>query len=131
MLRNVIRSATDLEKTEHRRHADEKAASWLVKTAKSAELVMDDDLKHEVQEKLAGTKRLRKTDDFDENTDIPLFKHQDDFKLKERNKAKQREQALKAGYDKQRDSVILKKFANSSFLTPEAAKYLYEAIKSK
>ena len=49
-----MRQVSDLEKEEHRRMADEKAASWLVKQAKEAELVMDDDLRHEVQEKLAG-----------------------------------------------------------------------------
>jgi len=88
MLKSVIKSATDLEKIDHRKHADEKAASWLVKTAKSAELVMDDDLKSEVQEKLAGSKRLRKADDYDENTDTPLFKNFDDAKIRERNRAK-------------------------------------------
>ena len=40
---------------------------------------MDDDLKQEVQEKLAGTKRTRKgagaaQGEYDENVDKPLFK---------------------------------------------------------
>ena len=60
MLRSVVKQATDLEKTDHRVKADEKAASRLVKMAREAELVMDDDLKHEVQIKLAGSKRLKK-----------------------------------------------------------------------
>lgn len=48
MLRSVVKSATDLERDDHRKHADEKAASWLLKQAKDAELVMDDGLKAEV-----------------------------------------------------------------------------------
>ena len=60
MLRSVVKQATDLEKTEHRTKADEKAACQLVKMAREAELVMDDDLRHEVQTKLAGSKRLKK-----------------------------------------------------------------------
>lgn len=48
MLRSVVKAATDLEKTDHRSKADEKSASQLVKMAREAELVMDDDLKHEV-----------------------------------------------------------------------------------
>ena len=48
MLRSVVKQATDLEKIEHRTKADEKAACQLVKMAREAELVMDDDLRHEV-----------------------------------------------------------------------------------
>ena len=48
MLRSTVRTAADLEKTDHRKNADEKAASWLIKQAKDAELVMDDDLRYEV-----------------------------------------------------------------------------------
>ena len=48
LLRSVIAQATEAEKDHHRKHADEKAATWLVQQAKNAELVMDDDLKQEV-----------------------------------------------------------------------------------
>lgn len=61
--------------------------------AKEAELIMDDDLKHEVQTKLAGSKRLNKqiqNDPYDENIDKPLFKSYDDAKVKERNRGAQR-----------------------------------------
>ena len=63
--------------------------------------------------------------------DKPLFKIYDDQKAKERDRGMQRAQALKQSYEKNRESVMLKKYANSSFLTPEAAMYLNEAIKSK
>jgi len=49
--------------------------------AKEAELVMDDDLKTEIQEKLAGSKRIRNkqsSEGYDENVDKPLFKIHDD-----------------------------------------------------
>ena len=98
---------------------------------------MDDDLKAEVQEKLAGTKRTRRQagnmhsgeDGFDENTDKPIFKVHDEEKFKERNRAEQRNKALKASYEKDHKAVMLKKYAKSSFLTPEAAMYLNEAMK--
>ena len=109
MLKSVVQTAADLEKADHRKQADEKAATWLVKQAKEAELVMDDDLKHEVQSKLAGSKRKKKgaaaggpedMAEFDENTDKPLFKQHDEDKFKERNRGQQRLQALKKTYDK-------------------------------
>jgi len=132
MLKSVVKSATDLEKQDHRKHADEKAASWLLKQAKEAEIDLDDDLRHEVQAKLAGSKRTRKASDqdFDEPIDQPLFKVFDDQKFKERNRAVQREQALKEGYEKTRKAAMVKQFSKSSFLTPEAAMYLNDALKA-
>ena len=47
---------------------------------------------------------------------------------KRETKAKQKEMALKQKYDKEIEAQKLKKFSNSSFLTPEAAMYLNEAI---
>lgn len=41
-----------------------------------------------------------------------------------------KEKALKAKYDKEIMNQKLKKFSNSSYLTPEAAMYLNEAIES-
>lgn len=110
MLRPVVTAATDLEKVDHRTRSDEKAATQLVNMAKDAELVMDDDLKHEVQSKLAGSKRARKKqseEGYDVNVDKPLFKEYDeDKKMKERNKIEQRNNALKNGYDKHRESLM-------------------------
>ena len=65
----------------------------------------------------------------DEN-DKPLFKVYDDLKFKTRNKEQQRAQALKEGYEKTRKTAMVRQFSKSSFLTPEAAMYLNEAIKS-
>ena len=55
----------------------------------------------------------------------------DEDKFKERNRGQQRMQALKKTYDKQHESALLKQFAKSSFLTPEAAMYLNEQMKAK
>ena len=63
LMRPVINAAIESEKTTHRQQADQKAASWILKNAKDADLLMDDDLKHEVQEKLgnlSGKKRTKK-----------------------------------------------------------------------
>lgn len=133
VLRQVVKTAQELEKSDHRKLADEKAASWVLKTAKDAELVLDEDLKHEVQTKLAGKKRKRGEADLPEELDEneqPLFRVPDDSRHKDRDRGKQREQALKQKYDKHHESLMLKRFSKSSFLTPESAAYLNEAIKS-
>lgn len=38
MLRPLVKSAQDLEKDTHREKTDDKAATWLIKTAKEADL---------------------------------------------------------------------------------------------
>jgi hypothetical protein len=48
IMRPLVQGAMELEKTNHRQKADEKAANWLLTTAKSADLDLDDDLKIEV-----------------------------------------------------------------------------------
>ena len=48
LMRPVVNAAIETERTTHREQADQKAASWILKTAKEADLEMDDDLKHEV-----------------------------------------------------------------------------------
>ena len=47
-MRPLVQGAMELEKTNHRQKADEKDANWLLTTAKSADLDLDDDLKIEV-----------------------------------------------------------------------------------
>jgi len=43
---------------------------------------------------------------------------------KERNKEVQRKLALKASYEKEKQKEMTRKFANSSYLTPESITYL-------
>jgi len=64
--------------------------------------------------------------------DEKLFKkfHDDTPQRKRDNKAKQKENALKTKYDAEIESQRLKKFSNSSYLTPEAAVYLNEVMSS-
>lgn len=46
-----------------------------------------------------------------------------------RNKEEQRKRALKVQYKKDKDNEIARKFANSSYLTPESITYLNSVIK--
>ena len=92
LMRPIVNSAIEVEKTEHRRDADKKAASQVLKMAEDADLILDDDLEHEVQEKLGkslvGKKRARSADDEPAGDDIdtPLFKQYDDLKQGSRDK---------------------------------------------
>lgn len=63
VMKPLVSGAQELEKTMHRQKADEQAASWLLKTAKSADLDLDEDLKREVSQKLSGRKRARNQTD--------------------------------------------------------------------
>lgn len=100
-MRPLVQGAMELEKTNHRQKADEKAANWLLTTAKSADLDLDDDLKIEVQQKLSGKKRQHRemsTEDDDELEKL-MFKNPDGDDRKERNKERQRQDALKKTYE--------------------------------
>ena len=48
LMRPIVNSAIEVEKTAHRQDADKKAASQVLKMAEDADLILDDDLKHEV-----------------------------------------------------------------------------------
>jgi hypothetical protein len=58
------------------------------------------------------------------------FEHDDGVHKKRADKQKQKEEALKKRYNMEIDSQKLKKFSNSSYLTPEAASYLNEAMRA-
>eukprot|EP00351_Strombidinopsis_sp_SopsisLIS2011_P001245 CAMPEP_0116876300 /NCGR_PEP_ID=MMETSP0463-20121206/8272_1 /TAXON_ID=181622 /ORGANISM="Strombidinopsis sp, Strain SopsisLIS2011" /LENGTH=88 /DNA_ID=CAMNT_0004522827 /DNA_START=1908 /DNA_END=2174 /DNA_ORIENTATION=- len=86
----------------------------------------------EINQKLSGTKRKAnsreddvKEDEFGEVT----FKKYDDEGDRERSRVKQKEQAMNKKYEHDKKSEMLKKFAHSSFLTPESAAYLNEVMK--
>ena len=105
LMKPVVNTAVELEKKAHREGADEKAANWLLKTAREADLALDEDLKAEVQEKLAGKKRQRsQQEDSDGGDDIdkPMFKQFDDGGERKRLKTEQRAQALKQHYEKEK-----------------------------
>ena len=86
LTRPAVNAAIDSEKTFHREHADQKAASWVLKTAKEADLTLDDDLQYEISDKLgtiSGKKRLRGSGDDEEElkaVESTLFKSYDDLK---------------------------------------------------
>lgn len=58
-----------------------------------------------------------------------LFKNPDGDKIKERNREKQRQDALKKTYEQDKANMMQKRFKASSFLTPESVAYLNEAIR--
>jgi len=58
-----------------------------------------------------------------------LFKNPDGDKIKERNREKQRQDALKKTYEQDKANMMQKRFKGSSFLTPESVAYLNEAIR--
>lgn len=126
ILKKVVKTAQEIEKTSFKEKTNDKTASWLLKTAQEADLQMDDDLKLEVNQKLSGKKRLaaeRGDLDFDEfikkGEKAPLV----------RNKEEQRKKALKIQYQQEKEKEITRKFANSSYLTPESITYLNSVIK--
>lgn len=100
----------------------------MLKAAKDADLDMDEDLKLEVKNKLSGKKRMaaeRGDLDFDE------FISKGESAPKSRNKEEQRKRALKASYEKEKEKEMTRRFANSSYLTPESIKYLNGVMKKK
>ena len=51
--------------------------------------------------------------------------------VKERNKEIQRSKALKLRYAQEKEKEMTRRFANSSYLTPESISYLNDLIKKK
>ena len=85
----------------------------------------------EINEKLAGKKRKASERDGVEENELGevTFKKYDDEGDRERSRVKQKEQAMEKKYEHDKKSEMLKKFAHSSFLTPESAAYLNEIMK--
>lgn len=127
----MIVSAQELEKVSHQEKKDDKTATWLLQQAKDADLDMDDDLKEEVSKKLSGKKRLNAERDtyFDDVVDEHAKKGE--APARDRNREAQRKIALKASYQKEKEKELERKFANSSYLTPESIRYLNEVVKAK
>ncbi len=127
-IRPLIEQARDIEKALHQKKQGEKSANWMLTAAKSAEIDLDEEVQLEISGKL-GAKALGR-DELKEAKRLEEFKHDDSLFRKRESKAKQKEQSLKLQYDKEIQAQKMKKFSNSSFLTPEAASYLNEAIRS-
>lgn len=93
LLKQVVKSAQELESHTHRQVADDKAATWLIKQAKEADLVLDDALKVEINQKLSGKKRTFLEQ---QGEDLQIFGSlKSEAAAKERNRAAQRATALK------------------------------------
>jgi hypothetical protein len=92
ILRKVVKTAQELEKVSFKEKTDDKTASWVLKAAQDADLLMDEDLKLEVNQKLSSKKRKaaeRGDLDFDE------FIQKGEKAPKTRDKEEQRKRALK------------------------------------
>jgi hypothetical protein len=102
----------------------------MLKTAKEAELELDEGLRYEIGKKLSGKKRTHH--ELQDGIDLGMFKEwKGEAAIKERNKAVQRSNALKLQYQADKKREITRKFSNSSYLTPESIMYLNDAVKKQ
>lgn len=74
--------------------------------------------------------KASKNEDMLDDQRLREFAHDGTIHRKRESKQQQKDVALKAKYNTEIQSQKVKRFANSSFLTPEAAMYLNEAIKA-
>lgn len=100
----------------------------MVQAANDADLPLDEAMQHEIAEKLGTKAKKRLQEDLPEAR-VTDFEYDNNISRKRESKAEQKELALKKKYDLEILSQKTKKFSNSSFLTPEAAMYLNEAIR--
>ena len=93
------------------------------------DLDLDDDLQGEVHGQLG--KKASKRKQLDGMSDLIKNMEYDESNHKKRlNKQEMKEQALKQKYDKEIQAQKMKKFSNSSYLTPEAASYINDIMRS-
>jgi hypothetical protein len=85
-------------------------------------------MQHEIAAKLGIKAKKRLGEDLKEAR-VTDFEYDNGISRKRESKAEQKELSLKKKYDLEIQSQKTKKFSNSSFLTPEAAMYLNEAIR--
>ena len=128
-LRPLITQAKDLEKGIHRSKQNEKSATWMMQTAQDADLELDEDLQYELREKLGAKAAKVEGGSLATGKLFDAFKDDGTIHRKRASKQDQRQNELKQKYDREISSQKLKRFSNSSFLTPEAARHLNEAIR--
>ena len=131
-MRPLIDQAKELEKQMHSKARDEKAASGLIKMAQEADVELDEDLQYELHEKL-GSKAQKLTEEGGmlKSSKLLAFKEDQTLQRRRENRVEQRRNELKKKYDREIESQRLRRVSNSSFLTPEAARYLNEAVREK
>ena len=96
--------------------------------AKEADLALDEDLQFEVHQQLG--KHAAKRQELLADGRMQDFAPDESHMRRRESKAHQKEAALKQKYDREIENQKFKKFANSSYLTPEAAIYLNEVMES-
>lgn len=115
----------------------------MLKAAKQADLALDDNLQMQIKQTLGeealnggGGKKKRRADSTEESSGnvapIDVFDDDDFGGARRKEKGLSKVQQLRNKYEtlKQKEHFS-KKFSNSSFITPEAASYLNELIKTK
>jgi hypothetical protein len=98
-IRPLIDQAKEIEKTVHRKEADEKAANWMLKAAQDAELELDEDMQIEIAEKLGSKAAKGDKSALLKGSRLKEFAYDDSIHRRRDNKAVQKEKALKAKYD--------------------------------
>ena len=130
----MVEAAKKFESALHKTDKEKKSANWLLKAAKDADLMLDENLETQIKEtlgaaeKLTGKRKRHQKDEDDVIAPVDFLDESDHSrrKLKEISKVQQ----LKMKYDDLKKKENFKRFSNSSFLTPEAASYLNELVKA-
>jgi hypothetical protein len=86
----------ELEKQIHRSKQDAKAANWMIKAAKSADLDIEEGLQHEIRQKL-GKRLQRSTEELLDEVQTEQGEHE----RKRESKETQKQMALKEKYDRE------------------------------
>jgi hypothetical protein len=126
-LEPLVDAAQKIESALHRNDKEKKSANWLLKAAKDADLALDENLTAQITETLGHAKvSKRKATSTAVIAPIDMIDDQEGQRRRELTQV----QKYKQRYEELKKTEQLKRFSNSSYLTPEAASYLNELIRS-
>jgi len=94
--------------------------------AKDGDLNLDEEMQFELQRALG--KKAAAQDEYLKDSRLKQFEYDSSVHKKRLDKQKMKDAALKANYNREIQAQKIKKFSNSSYLTPEAAIYLNELV---
>lgn len=112
----------------HRSKQEEKSANATLNMAKDGDLNLDEEMQYELQRALG--KKAAVQAEFLQDSRLKQFEYDSSVHKKRLDKQKMKDAALKANYNREIEAQKIKKFSNSSYLTPEAAIYLNELVYS-
>jgi superfamily II DNA/RNA helicase len=128
-LEPLIEAAKKFESASHREVRQQKSENWILKTAKDADLDLDDDLRKKIEgglEEISYKKKNKR----EVVAPIDVMDEANAGGARHKGKEISKVQQMKEKYDTLKSKEGLKKYGNSSFLTPEAASYLNELMKA-